>query len=318
MKNGILTDDESARLEAIAHLNILSGDSEERFDRITRIAQRMFAVPMADFSVIDADTQHLKSAYGHSLSQIERSDSLADYAMLRNGVFVVNDTLEDDRFAGNPLVVSQPKIRFFAAYPIRTRNGQRIGALSIADREPRSLSAHDQSVFRDLAEMIENELSFMQVAQFDRATQMSINDGFYSQAEQGLRVCERQKKTAIAMVFDVRRLTPMADSERDAEHDRHIRVFANELRHFFRKSDVIGRTGRQEFAAMLLDAQGDDVATIVNKLKASIDIHNADADYHHRLSFQHAFSEFDPEHPVTANSLVALSKRQLVELADVG
>lgn len=318
MKKGIPSDDETQRLAAIAQLNILSGDSEERFDRITRIAQRMFAVPMADFSVIDADTQHLKSVYGYSLSRIERGDSLANHAMMRNGVFVVNDALEDDRFAGNPLVVSQPKIRFFAAYPIRTRSGHRIGALSIADRVPRSLSAHDQSVFRDLAEMIENELAFMQVSLFDRTTQMSTNEGFYSQAEQGLRVCERQKKPAVAVVFDVQRLAPVTDSERDAEHDRHIRVFANQLRHFFRKSDVIGRIGRQEFAVMLLDAQGDDVAAVVSKLKGSIDIHNADSDYRHRLTFHHAYSEFDPEHPVTANALVGMSKQLLVGLAEVG
>ncbi|WP_050762908.1 diguanylate cyclase [Reinekea blandensis] len=318
MKKGIQSEDETDRLAAITQLNILSGDSEERFDRIIRIAQRMFAVPMADFSVIDADSQHLKSAYGYSLSRIDRIDSLANHAMMRNGVFVVNDAQEDDRFSGNPLIISQPKIRFFASYPIRTRSGQRVGALSIADRVPRSLSAHDQSVFRDLAEMIENELTFMQVAQFDRATQMSINDGFYSQAEQGLRVCERQKKSAVAVVFDVRRLTPATDTERDIEHDRHIRVFANQLRHFFRKSDVIGRIGRQEFAVMLLDAQGEDVATIVKKLKASIDIHNADSEYRHRLSFLHAFSEFDPAHAVTSSTLVEMAKRLLVELDEVG
>lgn len=318
MKGTIQPEVDAERIDAIRKLNILSSDSEERFDRITRIAQRMFAVPMVDFSVIDDTHQHLKSSFGYNLSQIERDLSLANVAMLRNGVFVVTDTLMDDRFAGNPLVVSGPKIRFFAAFPIRTKSGQRIGALSIADREPRTLSAHDQSVFRDLAEMIENELAFMQVAQFDRATQMSINDGFYSLAEQGLRVCERQKSSAVAVVFNVTKLTPVIEGDSGVEHEKHIRVFANQLRHFFRKSDVIGRIGREEFAVMLLDAKSDDLGTIVRKLQSSIDIFNDESKPRHRLSFMHAATEFDPENPATSNTLVQMAHQSLTGLAQVG
>lgn len=309
---------DTERLDAIRKLNILSGDSEERFDRITRIAQRMFAVPMADFSVIDDTHQHLKSAYGYNVTEIERDISMAEYAMQRNGVFVVADTLADDRFSGNPMVVSTPKIRFFASYPVRAKNGQRIGALSIADREPRSLSAHDQSVFRDLAEMIENELAFMQVAQFDRATQMSINDGFYSLADQGLKICERQKTPAIAVLFDVQKLTPATGSERDLEHDKHIRVFAGQLRHFFRKSDVIGRIGREKFAVTLLNAGADDVSTIINKLQASIDQYNDDSTNQNRLSFSHAYAVFSPERPATSKALVQMASRSLTGFVQAG
>ena len=316
MKEIIRPYDEEERLEALKKLNILSGESEERFDRITRIAQRMFAVPMAEFSVIDAHQQIIKSSFGYSVNDIERDMSLSNYALLKNGVFVVPDTLKDDRFAGNPLVVSQPKIRFFAAYPIRTKSGHRVGALSIADREPRGLSAHDQSVFRDLAEMIENELSYMEISQFDRTTQMSINDGFFNLAEQSLRVCEREKNPAVAVVFDVKNLD--ASNEVDAfKSDKHIKVFANQLRHFFRKSDVVGRIGSEEFTALLLNARSDHVDEIVQKLQASIDIYNADAGDKNRVEFHHATAEFDPENPVTSNVLVQMANSALTRLAKV-
>lgn len=316
MKETIRPYDDEERLEALKKLNILSGDSEERFDRIIRIAQRMFAVPMVDFSIVDAHQQHIKSSFGYTVESIERDVSICNYALLKNGVFVVPDTLADERFAGNPLVVSQPKIRFFASYPIRTKAGYRIGALSIADREPRGLSAHDQSVFRDLAEMIENELSFMEIAQFDRLTQMSINDGFFNLAEQSLRVCEREKNPAVAIVFDVKNMD--ASNESDAiKTDKHIKVFANQLRHFFRKSDVVGRIGSEEFTALLLNARSEQVDDLVQKLQSSIDIYNADAGQTNRVEFHHAMAEFDPEHPVTSNALIEMANSALMRLAKV-
>ena len=317
MKDFIRPYDEEERLDALKRLNIFSGESEERFDRITRIAQRMFAVPMADFSVIDADRQRFKSSYGYNSQEIPRDIALANYAILKNGVFVVPDALADDRFAGNPLVVSQPKIRFFASHPIRTKSGYRIGALSIADREPRGLSAHDQSVFRDLSEMIENELSYLETSQFDRLTQMSINDGFYNIAEQSLRVCERQKTPAVAVVFDVKKVMSANDVEKSIEKDKHLKVFASQLRHFFRKSDVVGRLGSDEFSALLINAKSEHVDEIVRKLQTSVDIYNSESGGGGQVSFSHAIAEFDPEKPVTSTALIQMANRALHRLAKV-
>lgn len=317
MKDFIRPYDEEERLEAVSRLNVMNGDSEERFDRIIRIAQRMFAVPMADFSIIDANHQLYQSTSGFSATKIERDMSMASYALLKNGVFVVPDTLKDERFAGNPLVVSQPKIRFYASYPIRVKSGQRVGALSIADREPRSLSAHDQSVFRDLAEMIENELAFMEVSQFDRTTQMSINDGFFNIAEQSLRMCERSKNPAVAVVFDVKKVQSANEDDNDFDRDKHVKVFANQLRHFFRKSDIVGRLGSEEFTALLINAKSEHVDEIVRKLQSSIDIYNREAGGKNQVVFHHASAEFDPEHPVSSNALVRMANSALHRLAQV-
>jgi diguanylate cyclase (GGDEF)-like protein len=315
MKDFIRPYDEEERLDALNRLNILTGDSDERFARITRIAQRMFAVPMADFSIIDAQNQKPISCYGLEPDPIPRDVSMANYAILKNDTFMVPDTHADERFSGNPLVVSQPKIRFFAAFPIRSKSGYRIGTLSIADRVPRSLSAHDQSVLRDLAEMIENELAFIEVSMFDRMTQMSINDGFFSLAQQGLHVCEREKTPAVAVVFDVKKMSSTNDSETEFDEDKHIKVFASQLRHFFRRSDVVGRLGSEEFTALLLNAKSEHVDEIVRKLQTSIDIYNSEAGGRTKVSFSHAVAEFDPENPVSSNALVSNANLALSRLA---
>ena len=315
MKDFIRPYDEEERLDALDRLNILSGDSDERFARITRIAQRMFAVPMADFSVIDAQHQTPVACYGLDSTPIPRDISMANYTILKNDTFLVPDALADERFAGNPQVVSQPKIRFFASYPIRSKSGYRIGTLSIADRVPRSLSAHDQSVLRDLAEMIENELAFIEVSMFDRMTQMSINDGFYSLAQQGLHVCEREKTPAVAVVFDVKKMASANDNDSDFDKDKHIKVFASQLRHFFRRSDVVGRLGSEEFTALLLNARSENVDEIVRKLQTSIDIYNSESGSRAKVTFSHAIAEFDPENPVTSNALVSTANLALSRLA---
>jgi GGDEF domain-containing protein len=311
------SNDETKRLEAVENFNLLSDVSGERFDRITRIAQRIFAMSMVDFSVISATEQLVKSGFGLGFDRIARETSLASYALLNNELLLVPDTLADIRFAGHPLVVDGPKIRFYAALPIHSKSGQVIGVFSLGDRTPRTLSPHDQSMFRDFAEMIENELSFIELAQVDRLTQMSINAGFYALAEQSLKICTRQRTPAIAVVFEVNRRLRASTKDPLDPADEQIKLFADQLRRFFRKSDVVGRLGRAAFTAVLFNARLEHVNGIVRKLQASIDSHNSATDLQHTIGFRHALAEFEPEQPVTSYELVCIANRALQDSAKI-
>ncbi|TCS43688.1 sensor domain-containing diguanylate cyclase [Reinekea marinisedimentorum] len=314
MKQTVKPYDDEDRLLALEKVIHLSSDSEERFNRVTRIAQRMFNVPMVDFSFISADQQLLKSSYGLDLESIPRDISLANYAILKNELFLIPDTLKDSRFAGNPLVVDRPKIRFFAAYPVHSRSGHRVGVLSIADRQPGSLSAHDQSAFRDLADMVENELSYLEVTSRDRLTRLSINDGFHSLAEQGLNVCVRQDAPAVAIVFDLHQPQDALIAESKIKKDIRLKMFAEQLKQFFRRSDIVGRLGSDEFTALLLNARSQHVDEIVRKLQASIDEYNAEVDNPNIIAFKHAVAEFDPQNPVSSSTLVKMANYNLQQL----
>jgi len=303
--------EEAERLKALENFNLLSAESSERFDRITRIAQRMFAMAMVDFSFISATEQLVMSGFGLGFERIDRDISLASHALLKSGLLLVPDTLQDTRFAGNPLVVAGPKIRFYAALPIHSKSGQVIGVFGLADRTPRTLSPHDQSMFRDFAEMIENELSFIELAQVDRLTQMAINAGFYTLAEQSLKICTRQKTSAIGVVFELGGLPGAPAKATPDLDDEQIKLFADLLRQLFRKSDVIGRLGRAGFTAVLFNARAEHVNGIVRKLQTSIDSHNSTVDAQHGIGFRHALAEFDPEHPVTSYELVRAANKIL-------
>lgn len=149
--------DESSRIQTLHSLNVLDTPPEERFDRITKIAQIMFDVPIALVSLVDSDRQWFKSCAGLSVTETPRSMSFCSHAILNEDVMTVNDATQDERFANNPLVTGNPNIRFYAGKPIRHPDGEMLGTLCIIDTKPRVFSRADKSVLIDLANWVESE-----------------------------------------------------------------------------------------------------------------------------------------------------------------
>jgi sigma-B regulation protein RsbU (phosphoserine phosphatase) len=155
--------DEAARIESLRALKILDTPHEERFDRITRLATEIFDVPLAYVSLIDTDRQWLKSAQGMNVCETNRDISFCGHAILGDETLVVPDTWKDPRFQDNPLVRGEPRIRFYAGHPVSGPGGFKVGTLCIADRRPRQLSEREKATLRDLAAVIERELSLSDV-----------------------------------------------------------------------------------------------------------------------------------------------------------
>jgi CheY-like chemotaxis protein len=153
-----LPPDEPARLRALHALGILDSPPEERFDRITRLAQRVFNTPIALVTLIDAERQWFKSRQGIADAETPRESSFCAHAIHDDRVFVVPDALHDGRFADNPLVAGTPRIRFYAGRPVRV-DGRRVGTLCLIDRRPRELGDEDARTLDDLATLVERELA---------------------------------------------------------------------------------------------------------------------------------------------------------------
>lgn len=167
-----LPPDEDQRLAALRSLKILDTPPEERFDRITRIATRLFDVPIALVSLIDANRQWFKSCQGLTVSETPRAISFCGHAILGDDVFVVPDARLDPRFSDNPLVTDQPYIRFYAGCPLTGPNGSKLGTLCLVDRRPRQMSALDLKAMKDLAIWAQNELNAVEL---NRAFTISEN-----------------------------------------------------------------------------------------------------------------------------------------------
>ncbi len=154
---------EEERLAALRALKILDTPPEERFDRITRIAQRLFDVPIVLLSLVDADRQWFKSRQGLDVTETPREISFCGHAILGSDILVIPDAQQDPRFADNPMVCGEPYARFYAGYPLSGSDGSKLGTLCIKDRRPRKMSEADLKLLRDLGALVENELNALEL-----------------------------------------------------------------------------------------------------------------------------------------------------------
>jgi diguanylate cyclase (GGDEF)-like protein/PAS domain S-box-containing protein len=157
------TRSEQDRLNALESLGVLDTPAEQRFDRFTRLAVMTFGVPIALLSLVDGTRQWFKSRCGLDVPETPRSIAFCSHAVAQDEMLVVEDAALDPRFAGNPLVLGAPHIRFYAGQPLRC-DGHAVGTLCIIDREPRSFTQEQRQALRDLADLAESELNHVKVA----------------------------------------------------------------------------------------------------------------------------------------------------------
>ena len=226
---------ESTRLETLRALNILDTSPEERFDRLTRLAKRLFGVPIALVSLVDADRQWFKSCVGLSASETSRDVSFCAHAIVSDEILTVPDTLADDRFHDNPLVTEAPNIRFYAGCPLTVPNGSKLGTLCLIDVKPRELDDEERELLRDLARMAEQELAAVQLATLDDLTLLSNRRGFSALAQHALNVCKRLNKPASLLFFDLNDFKQINDTFGHAEGDRALKTLGHNAHRAARK-----------------------------------------------------------------------------------
>ncbi len=155
--------EEARRLQVLIDLDLLDSPPDERFDRITRLAARLFDVPTALVSLVDAERQWFKSRVGMDLAETPRSASFCAHAIRQEDVMVVVDACADARFADSPMVRGDAGIRFYAGSPIAIGDGTRIGTLCIIDRVPREFGEQERILLRDLAGIVANEVGALEL-----------------------------------------------------------------------------------------------------------------------------------------------------------
>ena len=155
---------EARRLRTLEHYDVLDAPPTEALDRVTRLATTLFDVPVALVNVIDRQKQHCVSAQGWALEHTDREVSFCNYTIRQDGVMVVEDTHEDERFVDHPLVTGPPHIRFYAGAPLTAPNGYRLGTLCLIDDAPRSISEEQRDLLADLASVVMDELNLRHYA----------------------------------------------------------------------------------------------------------------------------------------------------------
>jgi len=253
---------ERERVEALLRYEILDTGSERLFDDVASLASHICETPIALVTLVDKDRQWFKAKVGLSASETSRDVAFCAHAILQRSLFIVRDATEDARFADNPLVTNDPRIRFYAGMPLFTSDGQHaLGTLCVIDRVPRELNSTQKELLEALARqvqaLLELRLRLRQetlLARIDPLTGAANRRGFNEALEKELSRLRRYGRPFSVAYLDVDDLKRMNDELGHEVGDAILHTISATVRKHLRQTDTIGRMGGDEFSILFSES----------------------------------------------------------------
>ncbi|GAM03370.1 MAG: HWE histidine kinase domain-containing protein [Pseudomonadota bacterium] len=209
---------EDARLEALARYSLTS-EPEQDFDDIVAMAAEICDVPVALVNIVEAERQFFKARIGIDISETPRDVSICQFAIREDVPFIIPDARRDPRFADNPFVTAEPGIRFYAGFPLVTRDGHALGTLCVIDHEPRTLDAQQIRMLRILARQAMSQIELGAALEKSRAAHAEAERLRAGQHEIAMEMTHRVKNTLAivqSIVAQTLRRSPDVEQARKA------------------------------------------------------------------------------------------------------
>lgn len=283
MLSAPIPENDDQRITSLRDMTLLSTPREPDFDRLTRLASKLFGTEIALITLIDQERQWFKSRVGLDISETPREISFCGHTIASQQTFIVNDTLADSRFHDNPLVTGGPKIRFYAGEPLRNGASFLIGTLCVMSNVPREFSKEDEKSLQDLGRTVELALDNRRL----RATQFALLNSLV-EADREKRVDSLTgiwNRRGLDELFDrelarvTRENIPLAVGMADIDYfkkvndtfghqmgDEVIKATATLLLNNLRKTDVVGRYGGEEFLQIIPGLPLETLPKFANKM----------------------------------------------------
>ncbi|KJY81779.1 diguanylate cyclase [Vibrio galatheae] len=307
-------DNEQQRLADLKKLRILDTADEERFDRVTRLAKRLFDVPIAVVSLIDSDRQWFKSCFGIDVQETDRDVSFCGHTILDTQPMIVEDATLDERFSDNPAVLGDEGIRFYAGVPLVYHDHSVLGTLCISDTKPRQIDAEQIKDLIDLAKLVEQELATRVTATTDPLTEISNRRGFRTLGEKLLEYCRFGGFPVSVAYFDLDNFKQINDQYGHQFGDHTLQQFTQLLQRSFRESDLIARMGGDEFV-VLMSGTTEVVANVaIERFAKSIRTFNSDVSNPYKIEFSVGVASSKVDHNTTLESLVHEADKRMLNV----
>lgn len=312
--------DEASRIDSLFKLDVLDTPPEERFDRITRLAKRMFDVPIALISLVDKKRQWFKSKQGLDAEETSRNVSFCAHAIAKpitadhtHRIMEVPDTLLDSRFSNNPLVTDKPNIRFYAGFVLRSYNDYNLGTLCIIDTIPRKLSTSEKEALFDFGMITQNALQSLRHEDKDIYTKLYNRRGFLSIAEFMLKNNQLQKLEASLVYFNMLNYVELIKQYGELIEEEILSNFVGILKDTFRKSDLLARIGDNKFVALTSHHDHFKIEILLKRFKEKIVIFNSLNQEKFQIAYQAGIISSSPEYLKASGRLLDLVDKRMCE-----
>jgi GAF domain-containing protein len=151
--------EEQARLEAVRRYRLVDQPVEQAYDRIAYVAGAIFNTPISTVSLVEQDRVWLAACQGlPGVREVGKEPGLCASVIAQDDVYVINNAAVDARTLEHPLVRGELGLRFYAAAPIRTHDGYRLGTVNVIDNKPRDATKRQLQALEHLAAMVSDEL----------------------------------------------------------------------------------------------------------------------------------------------------------------
>lgn len=264
---------ESERLDALDKHQVLDTPPDASFDRITRLARRMLKTPIALVSLVDKKRQWVKSRQGLDAEEVPRSVAFCAHTICEDDVMVVPDASRDQRFADNPLVAEDPKVRFYAGAPIQDSDGHTLGTLCVLDTTPRELDAEQEAMLESLASIVMDEMHLRRLASFDPLTGLPNRRYFMDLCEVEHRRAGRYGHAVSIALFDVDHFKRINDEHGHDAGDAVLEALSKLCGETIRSHDIVCRYGGEEFAILMPHTGLHQAMCIADRLRALVSDH---------------------------------------------
>jgi len=293
MKTPALPANEEKRLASLHDSGLLDTGTNERFDRLTRLAKRLFNVPVALVTLVGENTLHFKSSDGLAHQNLPRSLSFCGHTILSAEPLIINDSAEDARFADNPLVTGESSLRFYAGYPLHLPDGAIVGSFCLIDNNPRGFTPAELEILKDFALIVENEFAVMSAATTDELTGLFNRRAFDNLAKFAISSARRRAEPLALAWLDLDGFKGINDNWGHSEGDDALRAMAEVMRANFREADLLVRYGGDEFAVLFSDTHEKGAWIAVEHLAEQTKAWNLTSGKPWKLAFSWGVSEFD-------------------------